>query len=96
MAASTPELMIERKKCSASCSSLENTSVKGDIALYTAVVQVSHQLGQVGLGEILAAHACVEAIEAKKDGVGAILHGGACTVPVTCRGEEFGFEGGGV
>ena len=50
--------------------------------------------GQVGGGEVLRAHAGVEALEAEVDGVGAVLDGGAGTFPVAGRREDFRPGGG--
>ena len=68
----------------------ENERVEGDVALDAAAMEEFHQLGQIGLGEIMGAHAGVEAFEAEVDGVRAVFDGGLGAIPIARRREQFG------
>ena len=55
------------------------------VAPHATLMQVSHEIGQVGLGEVLATHAGIEAIQAKENGIRAIFDGSARALPIPCR-----------
>jgi len=59
-------------------------------------VQVGHEVGQVGLGEILATHAGIETIEAKENRIGTIFNGCARAFPIARRRKDLRFVEGGV
>ncbi len=74
----------------------EHQCVERHIATHPALVQVGHEVGQVGLGEILATHAGIETIEPKEDRIGTIFDGRTRAFPISRRRKDFRFVEGGV
>ena len=73
----------------------EDQRIEGHVALDPAAVQVSHELRQVGLFEVLGPDAGVEATDAEEHRIGAVLDRRADAVPFAGRGEDFGLTEGG-
>jgi len=58
-------------------------------------MEVVHNFGEVGLGEVFRAETSIEGGQAEVDGVGTCGNGGFEALPVPSGGEEFGFVWGG-
>jgi len=69
---------------------LENERGERYISLYAPTVQKFHQLGQIRFCEIMRAHSGVEFVEAKINGIGAVLYCCLCAFPISRRCEQFG------
>ncbi len=59
-------------------------------------MQEGDERGEVGAGEVVGPHACIELIQPEVDGIRAVCHGGANAVPVAGRSQHFRLSGGGV
>ena len=68
---------------------LEDKRVEGDVAADAAPVQELHQFRQVGDGEIVGAHARVEAFQPEVDRIRPVFHRGPGTFPVSGGREQF-------
>ncbi len=68
---------------------LKNQRIERDVTFDAAPVQKSHELRQVGLGEIVRPHPRVEFIQAEVDGIRAIFNGGLGAFPIAGGREQF-------
>ena len=71
----------------------EDQRIEGDVALDAAAVQKFHEPRQVGLCEIMGAHARVETVEAKVNGIGTVFDGGFGAFPIAGGREQFRARG---
>jgi hypothetical protein len=67
----------------------EDERVKRHIPAHAAEMQELHQFWQIADGEIVGAHARVEAFEAEVNGVSAVFDGGFGAFPIAGRGKQL-------
>ena len=72
---------------------LEDEDVESDIALHTAPMQEFHQLGQIGLDEVIGPHAGVELLQSEVDRIRAVLDRRPRAFPIARRCEQLGQAG---
>ena len=63
----------------------EDEDIQGHIGFDSVIVEKGDDFGQFLVAEIVSPHACIEAGEAKKNGIRTIGHGGPQAIPISRR-----------
>ena len=72
---------------------LEDEDVERDVPLHPAPMQELHQLRQIGFGEVIGPHPCVELLQPKVDRVRSVLDRRPGALPVARRRQQLGQAG---
>jgi hypothetical protein len=70
----------------------EDEHIQRDIGFHAVCVEEGGDSRKFVFSEVISPHAGVEAAQAKENGIGAICHSGAQTLPIASGREEFGFD----